>query len=216
MSNSRLRSTSLAALPGIIAFILTITFLLRSASSVTVQSQFATEGRPVTPAGTLVMDSTTRQPAVGALPVAFVRSPDKTGPEGLGRYLIAVNSGYGVQFNAATNKGQQSLAVVDLNARPAPVVIQNVYFPTPQSVNVGLVFAPRAEQDGTFPLYVSGGFENKIWIFRLRPGAGTPITPASQGPNTTVEAPFIDVTGFATSANSPRYNDNRAPVYPAG
>ncbi|HTF37730.1 MAG TPA: hypothetical protein VK651_05440, partial [Blastocatellia bacterium] len=155
MSNLRLRSTSLAALPGIIAFILTTAFLLRSAASVTVQSQFATEGRPITPAGALVMDATTRQPAVGALPFAFVRSPDKTGPDGLGRYLIAVNSGYGVQFNSATNKAQQSLAVIDLNVRPAPVVIQNVWFPTPQSVNVGLVFAPRAEQDGTFALYAS-------------------------------------------------------------
>jgi YVTN family beta-propeller protein len=216
MSNSRLRSTSLVALPGVIAFILATAFLLRSAASVTVQNQFATEGRPITPAGALVMDATTRQPAVGALPVAFVRSPDKTGPAGLGRYLIAVNSGYGVQFNSATNKAQQSLAVIDLNARPAPLVIQNVWFPTPQSVNVGLVFAPRAEQDGTFALYASGGVENKIWVFRFRLGASAPITPASHGPNTLVEAPFIDVNGFATSANSPRYNDNHAPVYPIG
>jgi YVTN family beta-propeller protein len=216
MSNSRWRSTSLVALLGVIAFILTTAFLLRSAASVTVQNQFATEGRPITPAGALVMDATTRQPAVGALPVAFVRSPDKTGPAGLGRYLIAANSGYGVQFNSATNKAQQSLAVIDLNARPAPVVIQNVWFPTPQSVNVGLVFAPRAEQDGTFALYASGGVENKIWVFRFRPGAGVPITPTSHGPNTSVEAPFIDVNGFATSANSPRYNDNHAPVYPIG
>src|ERR1041384_7608082 len=99
---------------------------------------------------------------------------------------------------------------------PAPMVIQNVYFPTPQSVNIGVVFAPAAEQDGTFVLYASGGFENKIWIFRFRIGAPTPITPASPGPNTTVEAPFIDITGFTTSANSPRYNGNRAPVYPTG
>ncbi len=216
MSNSRSRSTSLVALLGIIASLLTTAFLLRSAASVTVQSQFATEGRPITPAGALVMDVTTRQPAVGALPVAFVRSPDKTGPDGLGRYLIAVNSGYGVQFNSATNKAQQSLAVIDLNARPAPAVIQNVWFPTPQSVNVGLVFAPRAEQDGTFALYASGGVENKIWVFRFRPGASVPVTPPSHGPNTSVEAPFIDVNGFATSANSPRYNDNHAPVYPTG
>src|SRR6266446_3984523 len=216
MSNSRLRSTSLVALPGVIAFILATAFLLRSAASVTIENQFATEGRPITPAGALVMDATTRQPAVGALPVAFVRSPDKTGPDGLGRYLIAVNSGYGVQFNSATNKAQQSLAVIDLNARPAPAVIQNVWFPTPQSVNVGLVFAPRAEQDGTFALYASGGVENKIWVFRFRPGAIVPVTPPSHGPNTLVEAPFIDVNGFATSANSPRYNDNHAPVYPTG
>src|SRR6267378_6203853 len=117
----------------------------------------ASQGRRITPAGSLVMDVTTRQPAVGALPVDFVRSPDRAGRDGGGRYLIAINSGFGLQFNAAGNRNQQSLSVVDLNARPAPAVIQNVYFPTPQSVNVGLVFAPRAEQDGTFALFAAGG-----------------------------------------------------------
>jgi YVTN family beta-propeller protein len=215
MNKSRWRSARLALI-GITVTTLAGAGLLKSAANVAMQNQFASEGRPITPAGSLVIDTTTRQPAVGALPVALVRSPDKTGPNGLGRYLVAVNSGFGVQFSSATNRAQQSLAVIDLNARPAPVVIQNVYFPTPQSVNVGVVFAPAPEQDGTFALYASGGVENKIWMFRFRVGAAAPITPGSRGPNTTVEAPFIDVTGFTTSANSPRYNDNRAPVYPAG
>jgi len=189
---------------------------LGGASSSATQDEPASQGRPITPAGTLVHDMTTRQPAVGALPVDLVRSPDKLGPGGAGRYLISVNSGYGIQFNAAGNRGQQSLAVIDLNARPAAAVIQNVYFPSPQSVNVGVVFASTAEPDGSYSLYVSGGFENKIWIFRFQPGNQTPITPASSGPNTTVEAPFIDVSGFATAANSPRYNSDREPVYPTG
>ena len=175
----------------------------------------ASQGRPITPAGSLVRDLTTTKAAVGAMPVDFVRSPDKFGPGGQGRYLIAVNSGYGVQFNAASNRGQQSLSVIDLNLKPAAVV-QNVYFPSPQSVNVGVVFAPHAEEDGSHLLYVSGGFENKIWIFRFSPSRQIPITPASPGPNTSVEAPFIDVSGFAFAANSPRYNSNRVPVYPSG
>ena len=175
----------------------------------------ASEGRPITPAGTLVRDLTTRQAAVGALPVDFVRSPDKLGPNGGGRFLLAVNSGYGVQFNASGNRGQQSIAVIDLNAKPAAVV-QNVYFPSPQSVNVGVVFSPVPQEDGSHSLYVSGGFENKIWIFRFQPEAQPPITPASPGPDTKIEAPFIDVSGFATAANSPRYNSDRAPVYPSG
>ncbi|MGH9883127.1 MAG: hypothetical protein ACRD6N_16960, partial [Pyrinomonadaceae bacterium] len=173
-------------------------------------------GGRISPAGSLVIDTTTRQPAVGALTVDFVRSPDRTGRDGKGRYLIAVNSGFGVQFNAASNRGQQSLAVIDLNAKPAPAVVQNVYFPSPQSVNVGVVFAPTADQDGSYSLYVSGGFENKIWIFQFFPGSATPIVPSSPGPNTSVEAPFIDVSGFATTAPSPRYNSERAPVYPTG
>ncbi|HEY0765506.1 MAG TPA: bifunctional YncE family protein/alkaline phosphatase family protein [Pyrinomonadaceae bacterium] len=175
----------------------------------------ASQGRPITPAGSLVQDLTTRQPAVGALPVDLVRSPDKLGPGGEGRFLLAVNSGYGVQFNAAANRGQQSLAVIDLNAKPA-AVIQNIYFPSPQSVNVGVVFSPVVQEDGSYALYVSGGFENKIWIFRFQADSQTPITPASPGPNTNVEAPFIDVTGFAFAANSPRYNSDRPPVYPTG
>jgi YVTN family beta-propeller protein len=152
---------------------------------------------------------------VGALPVDLIRSPDKSGPGGEGRFLLSVNSGYGIQFNAGANRGQQSLSVIDLNAKPA-AVIQNVYFPSPQSVNVGVVFAPMPQDDGSYALYVSGGFENKIWIFRFHPENRTPITPASPGPNTTIEAPFIDVSGFAFVANSPRYNSDRAPIYPSG
>src|SRR5262249_3000507 len=112
----------------------------------------ASEGRRITPAGSFVLDAITRLPAVGALPVDFVRSPDRTGPDGKGRYLIAVNSGFGVQFSAGTNRAQQSLGVIDLNAKPAPAVIQNVYFPTPQSANVGVVFSPRPNTDGSFDL----------------------------------------------------------------
>jgi YVTN family beta-propeller protein len=190
--------------------------LLSSSADITVSNRPASGGRPITPAGSLVTDATTHQPAVGALPAGFVRSPDRAGPDGRGRYLVAVNSGAGLQFNSATSRFQQSLAVIDLEARPAPSVVQNIYFPTPQSVNVGAAFAPRAATDGSFTLYASGGFENKIWVFQLRPGASPPLTPTSPGPNTKVEAPFIDVSGFATSAATPRYNENHAPVYPTG
>lgn len=198
------------------ALMLTFIGAFTSSANIQVTNQPASEGRPLTPAGSLVRDASTRQPAVGALPVDFVRSPDRDGADNKGRYLLAVNSGFGIQFNAATNRAQQSLSVIDLNSRPAPVVIQNVYFPTPQSVTVGVCFSPQVEADGTSILYVSGGFENKIWTFRFRSGARTPITPVSPGPNTTIEARFIDVSGFANAASSPRYNAERAPVYPTG
>ena len=193
-------------------------FLLRSTASqeIKIVNQPASEGRTITPAGMLIMDAATKLAAVAPLTVNFIRSNDKTGPDGKGRYLIAVNSGFGVQFNAETNRGQQSLAVIDLNAKPAPAVVQNVYFPTPQSANIGIALAPRAEQDGAQLLYVSGGVENKIWMFRFTPGARAPITPTSPGPNTRVEAPYIDINGFATQAPTPRYNEDYAPVYPAG
>lgn len=176
----------------------------------------ASEGRPISPAGSLVLDATTAHPAVGSLPVAFVRSPDHGAKDGGGRYLISVNSGYGIQFSAATNPEQQSLAVLDLNAEPSPQVIQNIYFPSPQSVQVGAAFSPEPDSSGAYTLYVSGGFENKIWIFRFRPNAPRPISPASNGPDTKVTAPFISISGFTTAAPSPRYNDSQEPVYPLG
>jgi YVTN family beta-propeller protein len=189
--------------------------LVNSSADVTVRNQPASQGRTVTPAGSLVTDLTTGWPAVGSLPVAFARSPDRAGPGARGRYLVAVNSGYGVEFSAAAKKAQQSLAVIDLALRP-PAVVQNVYFPTPQSANVGAAFSPGADAEGFYRLYVSGGFENKVWAFRFRPGDVTPVTPISPGPGTTVSADSIDLSGLAKSQPSERYNDGRAAVYPAG
>jgi YVTN family beta-propeller protein len=162
-----------------------------------------------------VKDLTTGLPAVGALPVNFVRSPDRAGPGGGGRFLVVVNSGYGLQFDAASNKGQQSLSVIDLSLRP-PAVTQNVYFPEPQSANVGAVFSPRADREGAFTLLVSGGFENKVWMFDFRPETAKPISPYSDGPDTKVGARFVDLSGLAARPPDPRYNDGRAAVYPAG
>ena len=183
--------------------------------------QIASEGRAITPAGELLKDATTNQVAVGGLPVDFVRSPDNFGADGKGRYLLAVNSGFGVQFDAKSNRAEQSIAVIDLNSKPAPQVVQNVYFPSPQSVNFGVRFHPVADSDGNYRLFVSGGFENKVWLFKLSPNQAKPILPASdgkddEGKDTQITAPFIDVSALATSAPSPNYNDNTAAVYPTG
>ncbi len=179
------------------------------------QQEPAGEGRPITPAGSFVLDRATHLPAVGAMPMTMLRSPDALGHDGKGRYLLVVNSGYGVQFSEDTNKAQQSIAVIDLNAGPAPLVIQNVYFPTPQSANVGLAFSPAAGSDGCFEIYVSGGFENKVWIFRFDPKAAEPLQPGSPGPATKVSAPFLVLT--KPGEVSPKdYNKGKAALYPAG
>ncbi|HVH71093.1 MAG TPA: hypothetical protein VNB49_08305, partial [Candidatus Dormibacteraeota bacterium] len=177
------------------------------------QQEPAGEGRPITPAGTLVLDASTHLPAVGAMPMTMLRSPDKLGSGGQGRYLLVVNSGFGVQFSEATNKAQQSIAVIDLNASPEPEVIQNVYFPTPQSAMVGLAFAPAASSDGRFAMYVSGGFENKIWIFRFDPKAAAPIQPPSPGPDTKVTAPFFPISN-PREVSPKDYNRGIAALYP--
>ncbi|HVF44821.1 MAG TPA: bifunctional YncE family protein/alkaline phosphatase family protein [Pyrinomonadaceae bacterium] len=203
------RGVSLA----LVAVLAALSFaLVGSSADVRVKNRPASQGRPITPAGSLVMDRATKRAAVGSMPVAFVRGPERGGR---GRYLVAVNSGYGLQFGEATNKAQQSLSVIDLSLRP-PAVVQNVYFPTPQSANVGAAFSARADSEGFHRLYVSGGFENKVWSFRFRPDDATPVTPASPGPDTKVSADSIDLGGLAKSDFTERDNGGRAPVYPAG
>jgi YVTN family beta-propeller protein len=163
--------------------------------------------RPLEPAGEIVLASDGARPD-GALPVAFVRSPDSTGPEGRGRYLIAVNSGYGTQ-DAAKAKAAQMLQVIDLAARPAPVVVQTIRFPSPRSVNVGLVFGPG--RGGTWPVYASGGVQNGIWRFTFAPGAAAPLTPAEPG-----AAPAIDLRPISPQPARRSYNSNHEPLYPTG
>src|SRR6202171_741116 len=190
-------------------------FSLCFAGSVSGQEEPAAEGRKITPPGELLLDAATRLPAVGALPTTFLRSPDSTGRDGKGRFLLVMYSGFGVQFSADTNEAQQSVGVIDLNAQPAPSVIQNVYFPSPQSANVGIAFSPAAAADGIYELYVSGGFENKVWIFRFDPTAAQPIQPASPGPNTKVQAPFLDLS--KPGETSPKeYNGGKAAIYSTG
>jgi YVTN family beta-propeller protein len=199
-------------LPIAVGFLLTTLFFSGSSKG---QQEPAGEGRIITPAGTLVMDATTHLPAVGAMPMNILRSPDTLGRDGKGRYLLVVNSGFGVQFSEETNKAQQSIAVIDLNAAPEPTVIQNVYFPTPQSANVGLTFAPAPLGGRSFNMYVSGGFENKIWIFHFDPKSAAPIQPASPGPDTKVVAPSFLISN--PGEVSPKdYNRGKAALYPAG
>ena len=120
-----------------------------------------------------------------------------------------------MQFTAHGNAGQQLLQVIDLVAQPAPIVVQSVYFPSPESVNVGLVFGTKASADGSWPLYASGGFGNRIWTLTFTPGAATPITPAHEPDSGPFKAPFIDLTPLGPPAQ-PGYNDGRAPIYPTG
>src|SRR5436190_16841109 len=179
------------------------------------QQEPAGEGRPITPAGTLVIDRTTHLPVVGAMPMTMLRSPDALGHGGKGRYLLVVNSGFGVQFSEETNRAQQSIAVIDLNAAPDPLVIQNIYFPTPQSANVGLAFSSAANAGGTFDMYVSGGFENKVWIFRFDPKSAPPVQPESPGPDTKVTAPSFEIS--KPGEVSPQdYNKGKDALYPTG
>ncbi len=172
------------------------------------------QDRKIEPAGKLILDAETNESAVMPLTFDFVRSPDKTGADGKGRFLIAVNSGYGLTFNSKS-KAQQTLSVIDLNKKPSPQVVQNIYFPSPQSANFGLVFDKKAQADGKINLYLSGGFENKIWILSFDATKDKPLAPQNLR-DEKFDAPFIDVSAFAENAPSPNYNNETAAVYPTG
>ncbi len=211
------RFTFIFVIVAIAGFVFSIKFLTvsKAQDNIQITNQPASQGRKITPAGSLLMDATTNQIAVGSLPVDFVRSPDNLGKDGKGRYLLAINSGFGIQFSAES-KNLQSISVIDLNAAPQPKVIQNVYFPNPTSVNFGARFAEKADSGGAYWLYISGGFENKIWIFKFSPNEPKPIFPASDSKEPNIKAQFIDVSGFTTNAPSPNYNNRQAAVYPTG
>ena len=146
----------------------------------------------------------------------MLRSPDTSGPGGGGRYLVVINSGFGVQLQAGANEGQQLLQVVDLAARPVPAVVQDVYFPSPQSASVGAVFGRKPNRSGGWPLYVSGGFENRIWRLTFTPGAPRPITPAHGLADGPLKADTIELAGMAPGTEDPTYNSGREPLYPTG
>src|SRR5260370_3395584 len=78
------------------------------------QQEPAGEGRPITPAGTLVIDAMTHLPAVGAMPMAMLRSPDALGHAGKGRYLLVGNSGIGGPSSQHTTRAQHSNSRIDL------------------------------------------------------------------------------------------------------
>jgi YVTN family beta-propeller protein len=212
-----LNDRRLTALFFSVFLILTAVFYILSAHSSRAQPENNPGGiqdRKFFPAGNLVTDAETGEPAVMPLTFDFVRSPDTDGPDGKGRFLIAVNSGYGLMFNSES-KPQQTLSVIDLNKKPAPQVVQNIYFPSPQSANFGLVFDKKAQPDGRSNLYLAGGFENKIWILSFDPAKEKPLAPQNAR-DEKFDAPFIDVTALAENAPSPNYNDNTAAVYPTG
>ncbi len=210
--NFILTAICLFALPMLIAAFLWMP--PESAAQFEIADNVATQGRELTPAGKLIIDRTTNLPAIAPLTVDFVRSPDNTSADGKGRFLIAVNSGFGVQFNAKS-KAQQTLSVIDLEAKPEPQVIQNVYFPTPNSANFGVTFSTERDTDDSFTMFVAGGFENRIWIFKFNPNEKEPISPGNK-PDAELKAGFIDVGAFSDYAPSPYYNRNEAPVYPTG
>lgn len=210
----------LRSLPVIVVLLLTVCVVALylaprdSQALIGERADLVAEQMSLTPAGHLVMDTSTGLPAVASLTMNFVRTPDTAGPDGKGRYLIAVNSGYGIEFTSKS-KGQQTLSVIDLNLKPEAKVVQNIYFPAPQSANFGLAFDPKPHNDGKYRLFLSGGFENKIWILSFDPSTASPLAPQNKT-DEKFDSPFIDVSAFAENAPSPDYNSNAAAVYPTG
>src|SRR4051812_46810872 len=128
---AKLRSLPIVVVLLIIVIVIALYLGSRDSQALTGErADVVAEQMSLTPAGHLVADSATGLPAIASLTMNFVRTPDRTGPDGKGRYLIAVNSGYGIEFTSRS-KGQQTLSVIDLDLKPEPKVVQNVYFPAP-------------------------------------------------------------------------------------
>jgi YVTN family beta-propeller protein len=77
------------------------------------------------------------------------------------------------------------------------------------------VFDGRKQHDGTYRLFLAGGFENKIWMLGFDENRSLPLSPSNK-PDAKFESPFVDVSVFAENAPTPNYNDNVAAVYPTG
>ncbi|HEX2640199.1 MAG TPA: hypothetical protein VHL50_06495, partial [Pyrinomonadaceae bacterium] len=210
MFRFRTYSLALIAVFAALAAFASLTVTEHSAATARASDQ----SRVITPAGRLLIDTATGLPAIAPLTMNFIRTPDTSGPDGLGRYLIAVNSGWGITLNSRS-KATQTLTVIDLNSKPDAQVVQHVYFPTPQSANFGAAFDAKVGADGKYKLYVSGGFENRIWILAFDPKAKLPLSPV-EAADKPLDAPYIDVSVFAENAPSPNYNRNTAAVYPTG
>ena len=208
------KKISLFAVISLILFSIALRLPLKSAAQTEIPDNAVWQGRTLSPSGTLLTDAGTNTPSVLPLTVDFVRSPDNSGADGRGRFLIAVNSGFGLQFNSKS-KSQQTISVIDTSIKPAAQVVQTVYFPSPNSANFGVTFASQKDADGAFQMFVAGGVENRIWLFKFNPNAKEPITPGNL-PDAKLEAGYIDVSAFSDSAPSPYYNGNVAPAYPTG
>src|SRR2546430_5709434 len=75
------------------------------------QQEPAAEGRPITPAGALLIDQTTHLPAVGDISLGMLCSPPAIGGGGKGRYLLVVDSSCGVQIYEGHHQTTQYHAV---------------------------------------------------------------------------------------------------------
>jgi len=151
-----------------------------------VPGRAAGEGRPITPAGTLVIDATTHLPAVGACH-GDASSPDSLGHGGKGRYLLVVNSGFGVQFSETRIEPQQSIAVIDLNVTPEPLVFRYLLSNAAKR-HVAWLFSPLRSpmmefMNCTFPEDSKISLDFPV----LSEGTGT-VHPESAGPTTKVQA----------------------------
>ena len=86
--------------------------LANSSADITVKNQPASGGRRITPAGRLVKDLTTGLPAVGALPVSFVRSPDRRGPQGGGITSGGTGPGAAGAGPAGVGRGGREIGIL--------------------------------------------------------------------------------------------------------
>ena len=117
---------------------------------------------------------------------------------------------------ASPTRASNSLQVIDLAAQPSPVVVQSVYFPSPQSVNVGVAFGKNADRDGAWPLYASGGVQDRVWLFTLHARRPQPLAPANDAAGKDVERPVHRPSPVAPGPAYESIAEQPGLLYPAG
>ena len=112
---------------------------------------------------------------------------------------MVVNSGFGVQLRANANEGQQLLQVVDLErdsrAWWSCRTCISLRRRAPRSAPL---FGRKPNRSGGWALYVSGGFENRIWRLTIHSRALPARSPRRTDSRTDLlKADAIELAGMA-------------------
>ena len=172
----------------------------------------ASQGRPITPAGSLVQDLTTVRSRSARC--RWIWCAVRTSRDRAARERPACRE---QRLRYSVQRRRESRSAIDCRDRSeceAGGGGPKCLLPVAAECERGRGVCAAPQEDGSHALYVSGGFENKIWIFRFQPESKLRSLPHRLVQ--TRRSKLRSSTSAVLCVNSPRYNSDRAPVYPSG